>query len=310
MTSNTPPDLSGAVKPSSQDDGVVADAAAQALAHWLGYLWGGLRDDRIADRGFKPWGFSGLGHKEFQGGKQDLRDIVNEIVRLAHPPSQGPGEMEKAWRDHAKSHLSASEDDDCEIGGEEWSLHREAARIYTKCADDLAAPRPAEPTSLQKVQGSAAAQSAGQEQHAPGVHPVEALWRECGLPEYFLGNGGTNTKLYDLYERIRSAGQGDDYQAGWHVGYAEGLDLGLRSRSPLAPADLWQDIATAPKDGTEILGLDEEGRRRVASWVGGWSQWQAHPGRYTFRATCWQPLPAAPARIPPDHAAPSGKVER
>ena len=25
---------------------------------------------------------------------------------------------------------------------------------------------------------------------------VERLWREVGLPEYFLGNGGTNDKLY------------------------------------------------------------------------------------------------------------------
>lgn len=35
-----------------------------------------------------------------------------------------------------------------------------------------------------------------------GVHPVERLWREVGLPEYFLGNGGTNTKLYALYDAI------------------------------------------------------------------------------------------------------------
>jgi hypothetical protein len=37
-----------------------------------------------------------------------------------------------------------------------------------------------------------------------GAHPVEKLWREVGLPEYFLGNGGTNTKLYALYDAIRS----------------------------------------------------------------------------------------------------------
>jgi len=33
-------------------------------------------------------------------------------------------------------------------------------------------------------------------------HPIEKLWREVGLPEWFLGNGGTNTKLYELYDRI------------------------------------------------------------------------------------------------------------
>lgn len=33
-------------------------------------------------------------------------------------------------------------------------------------------------------------------------HPVEKLWREVGLPEWFLGNGGTNTKLYEFYDRV------------------------------------------------------------------------------------------------------------
>jgi hypothetical protein len=37
------------------------------------------------------------------------------------------------------------------------------------------------------------------------THPVETHWRECGLPEWFLGNSGTNTKLYALYDAIRSA---------------------------------------------------------------------------------------------------------
>lgn len=36
-------------------------------------------------------------------------------------------------------------------------------------------------------------------------HPIEKLWREVGLPEWFLGNGGTNTKLYELYDRIAKA---------------------------------------------------------------------------------------------------------
>jgi hypothetical protein len=34
------------------------------------------------------------------------------------------------------------------------------------------------------------------------AHPVEKLWREIGLAEWFLGNGGTNTKLYALYDAI------------------------------------------------------------------------------------------------------------
>lgn len=36
---------------------------------------------------------------------------------------------------------------------------------------------------------------------------VMRLWRECGLPEYFLGNGGTNHKLVAFMDRIRSEGE-------------------------------------------------------------------------------------------------------
>lgn len=50
-------------------------------------------------------------------------------------------------------------------------------------------------------------------------HPIEKLWREVGLPEYFLGNDGSNTKLYALYDAIRlsplSAGDtGEDHARG------------------------------------------------------------------------------------------------
>lgn len=33
---------------------------------------------------------------------------------------------------------------------------------------------------------------------------VMRLWRECGLPEYFLGNGGSNHKLVEFARRIRA----------------------------------------------------------------------------------------------------------
>jgi hypothetical protein len=34
---------------------------------------------------------------------------------------------------------------------------------------------------------------------------IMSLWRECGLPECFLGNGGTNHKLVAFADRIRSS---------------------------------------------------------------------------------------------------------
>ena len=33
---------------------------------------------------------------------------------------------------------------------------------------------------------------------------IMRLWRECGLPEYFLGNGGTNYKLVEFSKRLRA----------------------------------------------------------------------------------------------------------
>lgn len=42
----------------------------------------------------------------------------------------------------------------------------------------------------------------GNRETAMSRHQIEKLWREVGLPEYFLGNGGTNEKLYALYDRI------------------------------------------------------------------------------------------------------------
>lgn len=38
---------------------------------------------------------------------------------------------------------------------------------------------------------------------SPTHGEVMRLWRECGLPEYFLGNGGSNHKLVEFARRIR-----------------------------------------------------------------------------------------------------------
>ena len=36
---------------------------------------------------------------------------------------------------------------------------------------------------------------------------VMRLWRECGLPEWFLGNGGTNHRLVEFASRLRARQQ-------------------------------------------------------------------------------------------------------
>ncbi|MEJ1938390.1 hypothetical protein WDZ92_49980, partial [Nostoc sp. NIES-2111] len=72
---------------SASSDG--REQAGKALAEWFGYSWDGMYDRRIADRGFKPWTFNGLGNKEFQGGKRDVLEIIDRIVTLASPASPG-----------------------------------------------------------------------------------------------------------------------------------------------------------------------------------------------------------------------------
>lgn len=59
------------------------DAAAKALAKWIGYAWDGLSEGRIIDKGFRPWHYSHAGGKQFQGGKEDLRDMARHIADLA-----------------------------------------------------------------------------------------------------------------------------------------------------------------------------------------------------------------------------------
>jgi hypothetical protein len=69
------------------------DAAAKRLANWIGLAWEGIRDGRIA--GYPQWAFNGLGHRNFQGGRDDLRDLAREIVSLSHG-EQAPVDGEKA----------------------------------------------------------------------------------------------------------------------------------------------------------------------------------------------------------------------
>lgn len=56
----------------------------------------------------------------------------------------------------------------------------------------------------------------------------------------------------------------------------------------------WQDIESAPRDGTDIL-VFEKGVSRIAFWDtargGIWSEW---PGRVQVYPEHWQPTPPPP----------------
>lgn len=64
----------------TQQDPQKVEAAAKQIAHWLGYRWTGLAEGRIGEREFPIWTSSG----RFQGGKQDLRDLVRTVALVVN----------------------------------------------------------------------------------------------------------------------------------------------------------------------------------------------------------------------------------
>ncbi len=58
----------------------------------------------------------------------------------------------------------------------------------------------------------------------------------------------------------------------------------------------WQDISTAPKDGTKILVWVPETwvcvSWRTVRYMNGWTEWEGDD--YQFHPTKWQPLPQPP----------------
>jgi len=82
-------------KLASYEDAPGVDSAARRLAKWFGYSFDGIREGRLTEwsegRFTEQWCYNGIGRKEFQGGKQDLRDLVKDLMRLAKekPPSEG-----------------------------------------------------------------------------------------------------------------------------------------------------------------------------------------------------------------------------
>lgn len=70
------------------------------------------------------------------------------------------------------------------------------------------------------------------------------------------------------------------------------------SRARAAQSEEWQPIETAPKDGTPILGTDEDGEQYVIEW---WPKGARQDGFYEcgdlLRApTHWRPLPSPPSK--------------
>jgi len=58
----------------------------------------------------------------------------------------------------------------------------------------------------------------------------------------------------------------------------------------------WQDISTAPRDGTRIV-VYREGYAEsmcIALWARDWDDWLTVPGGWQWRPEWWQPLPPPP----------------
>jgi hypothetical protein len=66
------------------------------------------------------------------------------------------------------------------------------------------------------------------------------------------------------------------------------------SADHIGDAQGWRDIATAPRDGDDLLVSDDEtGARHVSYWTG-----ECWSGPNGFKPTHWQPLPTAPSAHP------------
>ena len=65
---------------------------------------------------------------------------------------------------------------------------------------------------------------------------------------------------------------------------------------PAATKMIWQPIATAPKDGTLILGFFDETICTIEWFIydGGRGQWETFYGESEVVPTHWMPLPAPP----------------
>ena len=57
----------------------------------------------------------------------------------------------------------------------------------------------------------------------------------------------------------------------------------------------WRNMHFAPKDGTEILIITKNGKRRIAYWHKGDETWRSPSAGYiTYRPHIWHELPPKP----------------
>jgi hypothetical protein len=85
--------------------------------------------------------------------------------------------------------------------------------------------------------------------------------------------------------------------------FAQGIVEALQRVTALSPAPSggWNDMSSAPKDGTRFLAYEPRGEYRhyecwwqddFANWAGWQDDWDSEP-----EPTHWQPLPAAPSQV-------------
>jgi len=94
------------------------------------------------------------------------------------------------------------------------------------------------------------------------------------------------------------------YEQHWHVGHPPTADRythvhGEYIRADLAPQ--WQDIATAPKDGTFILAFGNGVAIHNCHYIAEWSEgdgWICSYSDVDVTPSHWLPLPTPPEQAP------------
>jgi hypothetical protein len=111
-----------------------------------------------------------------------------------------------------------------------------------------------------------------------------------------------------IYDEMEDRPNPEDERAeAWEFWHERANKLEVEN-AKLRAAQKWQDISTAPKDGTQILigGTNWRGKFFMADaiWRDGWMLFHPDEDDYTAEShnpTHWHPLPAPPDRMIADY---------
>lgn len=131
------------------------EAGARLIAKWLGYSWDGLHDGSVVAKGFPVFTHGQFGWK-FQGHKDDVRDLVRDILALASsdpaPATEAAGETLGAEFDRLIREYQEPDADGTR--GEAWNLIADFAVANSDAILSAIKAQPAAPVGKWAIDNS------------------------------------------------------------------------------------------------------------------------------------------------------------